>query len=157
MSGRFSKGGTLVEFTIVATVFYMVLFAIIEFGRVLYTWNVLDEVTRRGARLAAVCRIDDTDAIIARATFNGRIIKDLSAQNLLIEYLDGAGAPIDNPDADFVDIRYVRAKISEYQLQTFIPLLPFLFDAPAFETVLPSESLGIVPEDAIVGGGEVNC
>ncbi len=147
------KGMTQVEFTIVATVFFMILFGVIEFGRILYTWNILDEVTRRAARLAAVCPISDAAGITARATFNGNIIHDFTASNLRIEYLDQNSLPTTN----FPDIRFIRTSIQNYQFQPFIPFLTLLLDAPSFETVLPSESLGISPAGAIAGGGSINC
>jgi len=157
MGRHCAKGGTLVEFTVVAGVFYLTLFSIIEFGRVLYTWNVLDEITRRGARLAAVCPIASSAGITSRSTFNGGIIHDLAADNLKIEYLDGDAVPINDTNVNFVDIRFVRASIEGYQFQAFIPFISLLLPAPSFATVLPSESLGISPPGAVVGGGNINC
>ena len=61
MKGLYTKGQhqqsgtTLVEFTIVATLFFILLFSIIEFSRLLYVWHGLNETSRRTARLAAVC------------------------------------------------------------------------------------------------------
>ena len=52
-------GTTTVEFAIIASVMFMILFGVIEFGRVMFTANALAESTRRGARLAAVCPVGD--------------------------------------------------------------------------------------------------
>ena len=49
-------GTAIVEFAIIASVMLMILFGVIEFGRVMFVGNALAESTRRGARLAAVCR-----------------------------------------------------------------------------------------------------
>ncbi len=151
---RYQKmnGGTLVEFSIVATVFFMVLFGVIEFGRLMFTWNVLDEVTRRGARLAAVCPVEDQTGIADRAIL-GNLLSGFGPENLLIEYLDGDSVPIEDLETNFIDIRYVRSSIINFQFQGFIPFINFIISAPDFRTILPSESLGIVP----VGAGSVSC
>jgi len=51
----------MAEFAIVAALFFMMLFAIIEFGRLLYTHNALADAARRGARYAALHSSSATD------------------------------------------------------------------------------------------------
>lgn len=51
-------GATMVEFALVLLLLLMFLLGILDFARLLYTWNAAAEVTRAGARYAAVC--DDT-------------------------------------------------------------------------------------------------
>ena len=46
------RGATLVEFAIGATVFLTAMFAVIEFGRALWTHNALADAARRAARYA---------------------------------------------------------------------------------------------------------
>ena len=46
------RGSTLVEFAIGATVFLMVMFAVLEFGRALWIHNALSDAARRAARYA---------------------------------------------------------------------------------------------------------
>lgn len=53
-SGRRQRGTAAVEFAIVAMIFFTVIFGIMEFGRLLYLWNTVQEVTRRAAREAVV-------------------------------------------------------------------------------------------------------
>lgn len=48
------RGVAAVEFAIVATVLFIVLFGILEFGRLFYVFNSVQEVTRRAAREAVV-------------------------------------------------------------------------------------------------------
>ena len=66
MNAHRQRGTTTVEFAIVGMVTLLLLFTVIEFGRILFTLNMLDEGARRGARVAAVC--DVGDAAIAQAT-----------------------------------------------------------------------------------------
>ena len=48
------RGGSLIEFTVVAAVFFMMLVGIVAAGNLYYTHNALVEATRRGARYAVM-------------------------------------------------------------------------------------------------------
>jgi Flp pilus assembly protein TadG len=61
---RDEEGAAAVEFAIVATVFFMLVFAIIDFGFGFHTWNGTAHAAREGARRAAVD--DDQVAIVNR-------------------------------------------------------------------------------------------
>ncbi|KAB8040172.1 TadE family protein [Janthinobacterium aquaticum] len=52
--GARQHGVFLVEFAILALVFFLFVFALLELARALYLWNMVHEVTRRAARAAAV-------------------------------------------------------------------------------------------------------
>lgn len=54
VSRKTERGATLVEFAIGATVFFTVMFAVVEFGRMLYVHNALSDAALRGARYAVV-------------------------------------------------------------------------------------------------------
>src|SRR5919107_1608426 len=55
MSWRNNERGTsMAEFAVVATFFFMLIFGVIEFGRLLYTHNALTDAARRGARYAVL-------------------------------------------------------------------------------------------------------
>ena len=47
-------GQALVEFTLILPFFLVLLFAIVDFGRGFYTWMLLTNAAREGARVAAV-------------------------------------------------------------------------------------------------------
>ncbi len=49
-----SRGQALLEFALVAPIFFLILFAIIEFGRAVYVTQVLNNAAREGARYAIV-------------------------------------------------------------------------------------------------------
>jgi Flp pilus assembly pilin Flp len=53
-SKKTQRGASAVEFGLVAVVFFVLLLGIIEFGRIFYLWNTVQEVTRRAAREAVV-------------------------------------------------------------------------------------------------------
>lgn len=143
---RHQRGTTTVEFAIVGALLITIMLAVIEFGRTVFTLSVMNEGTRRGARVAAVCPINDP--AIAQATAFASL-PGMTTQNVTVEYLNQTGGIVGNPVADFSQIRYVRVRIVSYQYQMWIPFLDLAFTAPDFPTTLPRESLG-VPRDGAV-------
>ncbi|MGS0724729.1 TadE/TadG family type IV pilus assembly protein [Shewanella sp. 0m-11] len=139
------RGVYVIEFTLVAAVFFVLLFAAIEFGRLLFTYNVLHEASRRAARLASVCQVSsDINSI---SLFNdAAILPNLSASNLTISYL-----AYDGTVATGIDIDLVRAEINNYQHQFLVPGLYRTINSPTFSTTLPRESLGVFK------GGTTDC
>jgi Flp pilus assembly protein TadG len=135
------SGTTTVEFAIVGLLTLTLLFVIVEFGRVLFTLNVLDESVRRGARVAAVCPVGD-GAIAAAATFV--TLPNLTTANVMTEYLDENGALLGDPaNADYPAIEFVRVRIVNYSFPVAIPLIASVFTAPQISSALPRESLGV--------------
>jgi hypothetical protein len=63
------KGATIVEFSIIALLFFTLIFGIIDFGLLLFNQQVITNAGREGARFGVVARPDDykvnTDSIIA--------------------------------------------------------------------------------------------
>lgn len=53
-----AKGATTLEFALGLLIFLMLVLGIVDFSRMLFTWNAANEATRAGARYAVVC--DDT-------------------------------------------------------------------------------------------------
>ncbi len=148
------RGMSTVEFSIVGVVLFLILFGIIEFGRALYVVNVLTEATRRGARMAAVCPVDDPApaqvAVFASSGgTNSAVVPGLTTSNVLIEYLDGNGNVISDPVTNFDEIRYVRAQIINFTLSLMIPLLYPTLSLDGFATTIPRESLG-VPRSGVI-------
>jgi Flp pilus assembly protein TadG len=76
---RKQAGATAVEFALVLLILMMFLLTIVDFGRLLFTWNAATEATRAGARYAVVC--DDTfqkPAVLARMQQMLPYINDIS-------------------------------------------------------------------------------
>jgi len=144
------KGTTTVEFAIIGAAMMFVLLLSIEMSRMMFVINALGEATRRGARVAAVCPINDPE--IARvAVFsavgddNSPIIHDLDTSNILLSYLDENGAAVLGTLTDpatFVTIRYVRVEIQNFTHRMVLPI-PVSFTMPPQPSTFPRESLGI--------------
>ena len=138
------QGLTTVEFALVGTVLFIVLFGLIEVGRLLFTWNVLDESTRRAARLAVVCPVTLAGQTFAKeaGAFGGNFLPNFTSANIAIRYLQEDGA---TPATDTSNTYYVQSAIVNYTHQMLIPFFDIQLDALDFETTLPAESLGVHP------------
>jgi Flp pilus assembly protein TadG len=141
MNARQQRGTTTVEFAIVGMLTLVLLFTVVEFGRILFSLNVLDESARRGARVAAVCPVGDA-SIANAATFVK--LPNLSTSNVIVQYLNGTGAPLADPaGVDYALIEYVRVRIVNYSFPVALPLIATVFLAPEISSTLPRESLGV--------------
>lgn len=143
---RSQAGITLVEFTIVASVLLLLLFAIIEIAIFAYSLQSMNDISRRTARIAAVCVVNDAD--IRTLALSEGAPNGFAAENIEISYLDASGSAIADPVTNHVNIHYVRARIVDFDYG-FSGLLSFLGDSgivpvPNFETILPAESLGVL-------------
>lgn len=60
------RGATAIEFCLVLLLFFMFLLGILDFSRMLFTWNAANEATRAGARYAVVCATptDESQVIV---------------------------------------------------------------------------------------------
>jgi hypothetical protein len=146
------KGVTVVEMAIVAALAMVVLFGVLEVARAFFVVNALEEATRRGARVAVVCQVNDP-AIARISIFNGsddggasRLVGNLTPANVQIDYLDDGGNVVADPMGNFFAISFARVQIRDYQHQLLIPFFIRTITMPAFATTLPRESLGVTRE-----------
>lgn len=152
MNAKRMRGVYVVEFAIIGMLLFVLLFGVLEMGRLYFTVNGLDEVVRRGARLAAVCDIRDA-RILRRAMFNdinnsgaSSLIGYLDAADLSLVYLDENGTVVASPDdlinaSGFRAIRYVQLRVDNFPYQLLIPGFGAL-PLPSFRSTIPRESLG---------------
>lgn len=132
------RGAAAVEFSLVALLFFMLLFGIIETARLLFVWNSATEATRYGARVAVVCNLNDS-AIVSRMQ---RIMPNLPAGKVRVEYLPSS--PIScNRDgtAGHPNCQFVKVSIENFEVQTYIPGIDLDIEMPTFTTTLTRESL----------------
>ena len=153
-------GAAAVEFALVSLLFFTLLFGILEFGRLLYLYNTVQEVSRRAAREAVVRWIDQTDAVKTLALFGGTALPaapEVTAANITIRYLNKSGAEVTLPPLDPGDnlsacgditrtascIDSVRVSIDNVSYTPMVSLFGFLNIAlPASVVVMHAESLG---------------
>jgi hypothetical protein len=139
---RGQRGITTVEFSLVCVLLFVLLFGVVEFGRLLATFATLGESTRRAARLAVVCQINNP-AIFSTGQFGN--LPGFSSANLQLQYLDADGKVLADPVGSYNSIQYVRVQVTGYSIPLAIPLINPSITAPAFPVTLPRESLGVTP------------
>ena len=136
------KGSTLVEYAIGASVFLMAVFAVLEFGRVLWVHNALTDASRQGARYAALHLSNGEDGNIKNLVVYGKtggvtkpIVPGLTTNMVQI-----------TRSGDFsVNSGTATVKITGYQFQFVLPFLPNSINMPEYSTTLTGESAGILP------------
>jgi Flp pilus assembly protein TadG len=133
-------GSTLVEFAIASTVFLIVMFAVLEFGRALWVHNALADAARRGARYAVVHTEGDAAAV----------------KNVVV-YGDSAGGSkplVDNLTTANVNVTYsgfglsggtATVTITNYKFQFIVPIVSTSINMPNYMTTLTGESAGLIP------------
>jgi Flp pilus assembly protein TadG len=145
------SGIATVEFAVVAVLVLTVILSCIDISRLYFSSALLNEATRRGARLAAVCPVNDS--AIAQAVINQHdsaapLLPGLQVQHIRLEYLNSNGSSVTDPGGEgFRNVHLVRVSIEGFQLQTVIPGLSQLLQTPNFAATLPRESLGYLRED----------
>lgn len=161
MNGQRMRGTYVVEFALVGLLLFILLFGMLEMGRLLFTVNTLNESVRRGARLAVVCNIQDPEilrkAIFANANANANatvssIIGNLDTADVVLSYFDESGAVIANPGptGDFSKIRFIQVSIENFPFNLMIPVFGGNIVLQPFRSVLPRESLGRHAEQGVV-------
>lgn len=154
------RGAAAVEFAIVCLLFFTILFAILEFGRMMYVYNTMQEVTRRAAREAVVRWVTEEATIKSLAFFGGAAIPagtEVTAANMTIEYLNEAGTEATPQPADpganlaacgnitLVNscIFSVRVSIVGVSYSPMVSLFSFLgINLPPATVTMQAESLG---------------
>lgn len=158
-SERNERGGTLLEFAIVATIFFTAIFAVIEFGRLFWTHSALRDAARRGARYA-ITRKDDAASVLAvkkmvvygdpnaDTTTAKPLINGLSISNVVVDYKNFNGILLS---------AQATVSITNYQFQFVVPLVGTTINMPAYHTALPGESAGFIPCDIPSGSPQAPC
>lgn len=85
---RDTKGQSLIEFALILPMMLVVMFMITEFGRALYTYNVLATAAREGARLAVV-KSESTAASAGTARMNSILVAaNMSSGSIVRVWVD---------------------------------------------------------------------
>ena len=138
------RGGSLIEFTVVALSFFMMLVGIVAAGNLYYTHNALVEATRRGARYAVLHPTGSTTAV----------------RNVVIYGTDsppsGATPLVYNLQTTNVTVTYtglnvaqgtVTVTIDNYTFPFVLPTRTTSVTMPPYRTTITGESAGFIPPD----------
>lgn len=129
------RGAAAVEFALVSSLLFTLLFGIMEMSRVLFYFNTATEATRLGARLAVVC---NKDASIIKTRMSN-MLTILAPGNIDVTYVPGG--------CDINSCQSVTVSITGLDISTFIPFVPLNLSMPSFSTTLPRESMDSVNPD----------
>ncbi len=164
------KGSTILEFVVVALIFFVMLIAICAGGNLYYTHNALLESTRRGARYAALQagatptgtphvtpsdQACDTTSpsltAIKNMTMYGnaagtgnKLAPGLTADNICINYRSVPSDPALNPGFG-VGQGSVSVSIINYDFHFVVPLATATIRMPPYKTTIAGESAGACP------------
>lgn len=146
IADRNQRGVALVEFAIGATVFLTAMFAVLEFGRALWTHNALADAARRGARYAAINAPNETavkNVVIYGDAGGGSkpLIPDLDADKVIVQYST-------NPPFSLA-MGTATVRIEEFEFKLVLPFLGTSIQMPNYRTTLSAENAGA----PIPGGG----
>jgi len=157
------SGVVIVEFAICCLLFFTVVFGILEFGRMMYVYNTMQEVTRRGARIATIVWVDKSKTIIDTAMFgtdNTYVpgAPEITRDKLTIKYLTAAGAEVSAYPTDPGDnmsacndvtrttecIRSVSVSLDNVTYAPMVTLFSSYLSIamPSTKVVMSAESLG---------------
>lgn len=139
-SRRRERGATILEFAISGLVYLTALFAVIDFGRLLWTHNALGDAARLGARHAVSNSITQTtqikNAVIYGKSTGGSspIVYGLAPENVEIIYNDiGLGRGT------------ATVKIRGYRFAFATTLFGLSIELPEYQTTLTGETIGFAP------------
>lgn len=169
---RRQRGVASVEFALIAVVFFTLLFGVIEFGRLLFSINSVQEVTRRAAREQTVRWVTDTSEVKREAVLhpgsggNFPGMPDVDDTKVQLDFyntysnaatdtnrIEGVSDPLENFNNCYWSetncIRFVRAELtkndgSPVTFTTIVPFLPDSFVLPRSTVIMPAEALGLL-------------
>jgi len=147
------SGAAIVEFAIIGALLLAFIYAIFEFGRMMFIYNTMQEISRRGAREATVRWVSDSATIKNVALFGASTLPggpEITSSNVFIRYLRANGVdevtavPLDAGDnmsacADALRtsecITYVEVSVKNVEFK------PLIFRAGSVTTTQPVNAM----------------
>lgn len=148
------RGATLVEFAIAATVFVTAMFAVIEFGRALWTHNALADAARRAARYAVNQPASSPAGAKTTGTNVGPSITAIRNVAIYGNPAGGSQAMINGLAPANLNVTYtnfgvgsgtVSVTVTDYKFEFVIPFIGTSISMPDYNTTLTGESAGTIP------------
>ena len=140
-------GATMVEFALVLIFFLTFFLGLLDFARMLWTWNAANEATRWGARISVVCNRNAAAVL----TSMQKMLPQLTASNLTIDWHDSTGNI--STTCDFSNCVGVNVRITGLDYQWISPIgfsSHAAIPMPGFSTYLPREIMGQDPNSNTV-------
>jgi Flp pilus assembly protein TadG len=138
---RAQLGATTIELAFVLVLFFMFLLGVLDFSRMLYTWNAATEAARAGARFAAVCADTTNQAQV------------LAKMRMMVPDIGGVGLAWEPAGCDTTNCEAVTVTITGLNFHWLSPLTGLVMPAralPPFSTRLPREMMRQDPNNAVI-------
>lgn len=155
---RDQRGAALMEFAIAGSIFLTMMFAVIEFGRLLWTHNALKSAAQQGARYAALRKNDSTsiDAVKKMVVYGNpnppggaqSTIPGLTTSKVNVSYANYNGLQLSAK---------ATVTITGCQFTFSVPLIGATLNLPDYKTVMTGESAGYIPCDLPSGTPMAPC
>jgi Flp pilus assembly protein TadG len=150
------RGGSLLEFVVIAPFFFMMLVGIVAAGNLFFTHNALVDATRRGARYAAMQAAANPAGTIRTTNGCDTTGPSLTAiKNYAIYGNDaGTGPNVSSLQPSNICVEYssfgvqtgtVTVSVQNFNYNFVIPGLSRVIAMPAYRTTVPGESAGASP------------
>lgn len=148
------RGATLVEFAIGATVFMTAMFAVLEFGRALWTHNALSDAARRAARYAIHQPASTPPGVKTTGTNVGPSVTAIQNVAVYGDPNGGTTPMLNDLTPANIDVTYqdfglgegtVGVTVQGYQFQFAIPIVGTTITMPDYNTTLTAENAGVMP------------
>lgn len=143
------NGVAVVEFAIMASLFFMMIIAIVSGGHLFFTHNALVESTRRGARYASTLAKPATESC-SNASTTVDPVKNMvlygtptAGTTPLVSHLEASNITVCYSNDYGVGQGTVSVKIENYTYTFAVGA--FDIDMPAYQTTVVGESAGTIP------------
>jgi len=145
-----ASGAALIEFALAFPVFWLALFAIIDFSRLMFSMGLGAETTRRAARMASICSMDPSQHTLIRQKLRPFIeasgqIQSLGTDWLVISY-QPAGCNAET-------CRFVSARLNQVSPVLAVPGVSSSITLPAYPVTLPREAMS----NSVTGASNAAC
>lgn len=145
-------GATMIEFALVLILFLTIMLGIVDFARMLWTWNAASEATRWGARTAVVCERNSAAVLASMQQY----LPQLKAANVIVDWYrwdsDSKTYAV-STTCDHLNCAGVSVQITQLNYQWLGPIaygMQSTFSMPGFSTFLPREIMGRDPDSVSV-------
>jgi hypothetical protein len=139
---KYEAGTSVVEFALALLIFSMFLLGLLDFARMLYTWNAATEATRAGTRFAVVCDDQSNDAAV------------LAKMQALLPQISAITVSWDPAGCNPATCEGVSVQVTGLNFQWLSPLPGPLMQAvipmPGFSTYLPREMMRQDPHSGLL-------
>jgi Flp pilus assembly protein TadG len=135
------NGATTIELAFVLVTFFMFLLGVLDFSRMLFTWNAATESARLGARYAVVCATNTDQALV------------LDKMRAMVPEIGGATVAWEPSGCDPTTCEAATVTITGLNFRWLSPVTGVVMPLralPSFSTRFPREMMGQDANDAVI-------